>query len=52
MWETMCYGNQTWSEESLMRVYNDDDLHGGQRSSEVKCGKLCAMATKLGQKNP
>ena len=48
----MCYGNQTWSEESLMWVYNDDDLHGGQRSSEVKCGKLCAMATKLGQKNP
>ena len=46
------YGNQTWSEESLMQVYNDDDLHGGQRSSEVKCGKLCAMATKLGQKNP
>ena len=45
----MCYGNQTWSEESLMWVYNDDDLHGGQRSSEVKCGKLCAMATKLGQ---
>ena len=48
----MCYGNQTWSEESLMRVYNDDDFHGGQRSSEVKCGKLYAMATKLGQKNP
>ena len=48
----MCYGNQTWSEESLMRVYNVDDLHGGQRSSEVKCGKLCAMATKLGKKNP
>ena len=20
---------------------DDDDLHGGQRSSEVKCGKLC-----------
>ena len=34
-----------------MQVYNDDDLHGGQRSSEVKCGKLCAMVTKLGQ-NP
>ena len=48
----MCYGNQTLSEESLMWVYNDDDLHGGQRSSEVKCGKLCAMANKLGQKNP
>ena len=23
-----------------MQVKNDDDLHGGQRSSEVKCGKL------------
>ena len=22
-----------------MQVKNDDDLHGGQRSSEVKCGK-------------
>ena len=32
--------------------YNDDDLHRGQRSSEVKCDKLCSMATKLGQKNP
>ena len=30
-----------------MQVKNDDDLHGGQRSSEVKCGKLCAMATIL-----
>ena len=27
----------TWSEDSLMQVYDDDDLHGGQRSSEVKC---------------
>ena len=36
-----------------MRVYNDDDLHGGQMTfMEVKGGKLCAMATKLGQKNP
>ena len=35
-----------------MRVYDDDDLHGGQRSSEVKGSKLCAMVTKLGQKNP
>ena len=35
-----------------MEVYDDDDLHGGQRSSEVRCDKLCAMATKLGQKNP
>ena len=24
-----------------MQAKNDDDLHGGQRSSEVKCGKLC-----------
>ena len=29
---------------------NDDDLDGGQRSSEVKWGKLCAMATIFGQK--
>ena len=26
-----------------MQVKNDDDLHGGQRSSEVKCGKLCYL---------
>ena len=48
----MCCDNQTWSKESLMQVYNDDDLHGGQRSSEVKCSKICVLATKLGQKNP
>ena len=24
-----------------MQAKNDDYLHGGQRSSEVKCGKLC-----------
>ena len=29
---------------------DDDDLDGGQRSSEVKWGKLCAMATIFGQK--
>ena len=23
-----------------MQVKNDDDLHGGQRSSEVKCGNI------------
>ena len=33
-----------------MQVKNDDDLHGGQRSSEVKCGKL-RYATKLGRKS-
>ena len=48
----MCYGYQTLTEESLMQVYDDDDLYGGQRSSEVKYGKLCAMVTKRGQKNP
>ena len=47
----MRYGYQTWSEEFLMQIYDDDDLHEGQRSSEVKCGKLCAMATMPGQKN-
>ena len=25
-----------------MQAENDDDLDGGQRSSEVKWGKLCA----------
>ena len=29
----------------------NDDLYGGQRSSEVKCGKLRDMATIFGQKN-
>ena len=28
------------------------DLDGGQRSSEVKWGKLCAMATIFDQKKP
>ena len=37
---------------SLIQVHDDDDdFHGGQRSSGVKCGKLLAMVTKLGQKN-
>ena len=45
-------GYQTWSEESLMQVYDNDHLHGGQRLSEVKCGKLCAMVTILGQESP
>ena len=35
-----------------MQVYDDDDLHGGQRSSEVKMRKLCDMATKLSQMKP
>ena len=39
-----------WSKEVLMQAENDDDLDGGQRSSEVKWGKLCAMATIFGQK--
>ena len=33
-----------------MQAENDDDLDGGQRSSEVKWGKLYAMATIFGQK--
>ena len=46
--ETIRYGYQSWSEESLMQVYDDDDdLNRDQRSSEVKCGKLCVMVTKL-----
>ena len=34
-----------------MQAENDDDLDGGQRSSEVKWGKLYDMATIFGQKN-
>ena len=47
----MCYGYHIWSEEPLMRAKNDDDLRGGQRSTEVKYSKQCSMAPKLGQNN-
>ena len=33
-----------------MQAKNDDDLDGGQRSSEVKWGKLCDMATIIWSK--
>ena len=33
-----------------MQAENDVDLYGGRRSSEVKWGKVCAMATIFGQK--
>ena len=33
-----------------MQAENDDDLDGGQRSSEVKWGTLSAMAIIFGQK--
>ena len=33
-----------------MQARNDNDLDGGQRSSEVKCGKLCDMATIIWSK--
>ena len=35
-----------------MQAENDDDLDGGQRSSEVKWCKLCAMATIVSQNKP
>ena len=38
MGSTMCYGYHIWSKEALMQAENDDDLDGGQRSSEVKWG--------------
>ena len=41
----MCYSYHIWSKEVLMQAENDDDLYGGQRSSEVKWGKLCSIAT-------
>ena len=48
--ETVCYGYHIWSKEALMQPENDDDLDWDQRSSEVKWGKLCALATILGPK--
>ena len=39
----MCYGYHIWSKEALTQAENDDDLDGGQRSSEVKWGKLYTM---------
>ena len=36
--------------KALMQAKNDDNLDGGQRSLEVKWGKLYAMATIFGQK--
>ena len=50
----MCYGYDILSKVPLMQAKIDDDLHGGQRSSEVKhtnYGKVCAMATIFGQKS-
>ena len=35
-----------------MQAENDDDLDGGQRSSEVKWGKLCAMVPYLVKRSP
>ena len=47
----MCYGYHILSNEALMQTENDDDIYGGQRSPEVKCGKLCDMSIIFGQKN-
>ena len=45
-----------WQPNLVRRIpdasYDDDDLHGGQRSSKFKCGKICTMVTKLGQRYP
>ena len=49
----MWYCYHILSKEVLMQTENDNDLYGGQRSSEFKCGKLqyiCDMATIFGQK--
>ena len=46
----MCYGYYIRSKEALMQAENDDDIYGGQGSSEVKWDKLCAMATIFCQK--
>ena len=48
----MCYGYHIWSKEALMQADNEDDLDEGQRSSEVKWGKLCAMVPYLVKRSP
>ena len=51
--EVKCHQRSTgvnyvlWSNEPLMQAKNDDDLHGGQRSSEVKYGNLCSRLPYL-----
>ena len=45
MGQTMCYVYHILSKEVLMQTENDNDLYGGQRVSEVKWDKLCAMST-------
>ena len=37
------------TELGQMISYDNDDLHRGQRSNEVKCVNLCYMATTFGQ---
>ena len=51
MWLDMCYGYHIWLIELLVQAKNDDDLHGSQRSTEVKHSKLRYMAIKLDQNN-
>ena len=46
------YGYRIWSKEPLVQTKNGDDLYGGQRSSGVKCGNQCAMATIFWSKKP
>ena len=41
-----------WLEESLMQIYDDNDPHGGQKLTEVKCSKLCTIITIFGEKDP
>ena len=41
----------TLARRITLQVKDDDDLYKGQRSTEVKCGKLCSMAAICGHKN-
>ena len=38
------YYHQTWPEEPLMQVKDENDLLGGQRSTEVKCRPIVNYA--------
>ena len=46
----MCYDHHIWSEEPLMQAKNDNDIHGCQRSTEIKHSKLCSMAALMFRK--
>ena len=52
LWNRMPHLDDIWYVGRARAEDAHGDLDGGQRSTEVKWGKLCAMATIFGQKKP